>query len=260
MKNEKLDLPEDLFDFAFIPKFWEVIDALAVFAEPEDWTYQNSQSPSAYPILENYIKYTYKRLAEEKKFSYSRDGNFCCFNTGLVTKNQEPILMGFSQNMLDGPSQYWHFWKFLRGGEYDISRFNRLPEMAYYFDDPAKIVFDTRKELVTNIEHIIEDNKFRFSPPFNTMQNYQLRNSIEGAIKSAIERIKRNYKTAIPQYYRNNIQLLIPLCLSDPQIADLALVVEDYGTMYRASTCLTLDMAINNARQLAKPDRDWLQP
>jgi len=23
---------------------------------------------------------------------------------------------------------------------------------------------------------------------------------------------------------------------------------------------LTLDMAYNNARQLAKPDRDWLQP
>lgn len=33
-----------------------------------------------------------------------------------------------------------------------------------------------------------------------------------------------------------------------------------YGEMYRASTCLTLDMAINNARLLAKPDRDWLNP
>ena len=42
--------------------------------------------------------------------------------------------------------------------------------------------------------------------------------------------------------------------------ADLALVVEDHVGFYRASTCLTLDMAYNNARQLARPDRDWLQP
>ncbi|HII1671176.1 TPA: DUF3825 domain-containing protein [Salmonella enterica] len=29
---------------------------------------------------------------------------------------------------------------------------------------------------------------------------------------------------------------------------------------YRASTCLTLDMSYNNARLLARPDRDWLVP
>ena len=92
------------------------------------------------------------------------------------------------------------------------------------------------------------------------MNNFQLQNFIKGSIDNAKERVKRSYKTAVPQYYRNNIQLLVPLCLTDPKIADLALVVEDYGMMYRASTCLTLDMAINNARQTACPDRDWLQP
>ena len=40
----------------------------------------------------------------------------------------------------------------------------------------------------------------------------------------------------------------------------MALVVEDSGGFYRASTCLTLDIAYNNARQLARPDKDWLQP
>jgi hypothetical protein len=40
----------------------------------------------------------------------------------------------------------------------------------------------------------------------------------------------------------------------------MALVVEDFDAFYRASTCLTLDMAYNNARQLARPDKDWLQP
>jgi hypothetical protein len=38
------------------------------------------------------------------------------------------------------------------------------------------------------------------------------------------------------------------------------LVVERHQQFYRVSTCLTLDMAYNNARQICKPERDWLQP
>lgn len=41
--------------------------------------------------------------------------------------------------------------------------------------------------------------------------------------------------------------------------ADLALVIEKEHGVYRASTCLTLDMAINNARLIAKPDDEWLK-
>ena len=123
-------------------------------------------------------------------------------------------------------------------------------------------IYDIRKELVVNIEHMIVDNKPRFPEPFNTMPDYQLKLYIDGCVKAAIERVKRNYKVAIPQYFltTGTIQLLIPLCLSNPNVADLAIVVEDYGSMYRASTCLTLDMAMNNARLLARPDRDWLNP
>ena len=49
--------------------------------------------------------------------------------------------------------------------------------------------------------------------------------------------------------------------LTDPQHADLALVVEKHSTFYEPQLhFLTLDMAYNDARLLAKPDRDWLQP
>ena len=92
------------------------------------------------------------------------------------------------------------------------------------------------------------------------MEDYGLQTFVKGAIDNAKERVLRNYKTAIPQYYRGKVQLLLPLCLGSPNIAELALVVEDHGEFYRASTCLTLDMAYNNARQLARPDRDWLMP
>ena len=132
--------------------------------------------------------------------------------------------------------------------------------MPHYFDDPSVLVFDTRKELRINVEHVVADNIDRFPPELQSMNPYGLQNIVKGAIDSAIERVKRNYKTAIPQYYQGSIQLLLPLSLTDPSKADLALVVERFSDFYRASTCLTLDMAYNNARQLARPDRDWLAP
>lgn len=92
------------------------------------------------------------------------------------------------------------------------------------------------------------------------MDTHALQLLLTGAIDNAKERVRRNYKAAVPQYYRGRIQLLLPLCLSNPKVADLALVVEAHDGFYRAATCLTLDMAYNNARQLARPDRDWLQP
>lgn len=92
------------------------------------------------------------------------------------------------------------------------------------------------------------------------MDNYALQNVIRGAIDNAKERVRRSYKTAIPHFYIEQVQLLFPLCLSNPQRADLALVVEKHSTFYRATTCLTLDMAYNDARLIATPDRDWLQP
>ena len=132
--------------------------------------------------------------------------------------------------------------------------------MAHYFDDPSVLVFDTRKELRVNIEHIISDNKHRFPVKLQEMSDYGLQNMVKGAVDTAVERAKRNYKTAIPQYYQGTMQLLLPLSLEDPSKADLALVVERFSGFYRASTCLTLDMAYNNARQLARPDKDWLEP
>jgi hypothetical protein len=125
----------------------------------------------------------------------------------------------------------------------------------------ATLVFDVRKDFRVNVEHIIEETpRDRFPEPYRSMPDFALQTVLRGAIDNAKERVRRNYKTAIPQFYRGQVQLLLPLCFSDPQCADLALVVERHSAFYRATTCLTLDMAYNNARQLARPDRDWLQP
>lgn len=254
------NLPESFYDFALMPKFVQDIESLASVAEPEDWHYKYAQNVSPLPILQTYIKYTYRRIAEEKKVAVTKDEKFACWNTGLITPHQEPIYILFEENKFADRRSYWHFLKFARRGEWDLNKFLTLPEMAHYFEDPSCVVYDTRKELRSNIEHIISDNRERLPDQLQGMNNYALQNIVKGSIDSVLERVKRNYKTAIPQYYDGSVQLLLPLCLTEAAKADLALVVERFHEFYRASTCLTLDMAYNNARQLARPDRDWLQP
>lgn len=259
-KNKAYDFPEHFQEFAFMPKFAENIDSLAILAEPEDWEYKATPSAHPRPILRNYVTYTYRRLIQEKKIAVTSDEEHACFNLGLITATQEPIYLLFEKNRIETLPHYWHFWKFARRGEWELNKFSALPEMAHYYDDPSSLVYDSRKSLRVNVEHIIQDNLERFPDALKAMNPFGLQNMVKGAIDSAIERVKRNYKTAIPQYYQGSVQLLLPLTLLDPAKADLALVAEKFGDFYRAATCLTLDMGYNNARQLARPDRDWLAP
>jgi hypothetical protein len=259
-KNKPYDFPERFQDFVMMPRFTEDIETLSQLSEPEDWSYKITSPPHANPILRNYLTYTYRRVEEEKKISITPDEGSCCWNTGLITLTQEPIFILFSKNMMAEPQPYWHFWKFARKGEWEMNRFSTLPEIAHYFEDPSVLVLDTRKELRVNIEHVVSENLARFPAGLQSRNAFELQNLVKGAIDSAIQRVKRNYKTAVPQYYQGSVQLLLPLALTDPTRADLALVVEKFADFYRAATCLTLDMAYNNARQLARPDRDWLAP
>ena len=243
-----------------MPRFQEDIEALATMAEAEDWDYKNTQAAHPKPVLRNYLSYTYRRVAEENKVVITPDAEHCCWNTGLITPTQEPVFALFGKNQLPEVQTYWHFWRFARRAERDLNRFPQLPDMAHYFDDPSVLVFDTRKELRVNVEHVVDDNLARFPTALQGMNPFGIQNLVRGAIESATQRVRRNYKIAIPQYYQGQVQLLLPLSLTDPSKADMALVVERLPDFYRAATCLTLDMAYNNARQLSSPDRDWLVP
>ena len=251
--------PDDIFKFAFVPDLDTKLRELAGEAEQEDWSYHHTETEHHHPVLLNFIRYTYRRVAEERKIAISDDGQYTCFNTGLVTPHQEPIYASFEANRRED-AQPWFSKGWFRRGQWELNRFAELPDLAHYFDDPSCLVFDTRHELRVNVEHIVETNRDRIPNPYRSMSDFMLQNLLNGAVDNARQRVRRSYKTAIPQFYKGRVQLLLPLCFSNPQVADLALVVERHQTFYRASTCLTLDMAYNNARQLARPDRDWLQP
>src|SRR5216684_1537413 len=101
--------PNELFDLVFIPHMDDRLDELADLAEPEEWDYQRTPTQYRKPILHNYLKYTYSRLAEEDKIVVSDDGQVITFNTGLVTPNQEQVFAVSNHNHLPNATQPWHF-------------------------------------------------------------------------------------------------------------------------------------------------------
>lgn len=242
--------------------------ALAKKAEPETWMPSPPSPHSKYPILKNYVSHTFARLDFEdrvnvgKKIAVGRDGNkpYACFNTGLVTNNQEEIFCLFSGKSSETDGRQWKLAGFHAESDHEmLGRFEALPELANFFDDPAVLLYDRRCELYVDIDHVVDDNIKRF--PLALQGNkFLARQSLSAAKTQTQQRVYRNYKTAVPQFHRGSVQLLLPLCLSSPNVADLALVVSRQDRQYRGETILTLDMAYNNARLLCRPDSEWLQP
>lgn len=253
-------MPSPLFEFAWFPSYDSKIENLASLAQPENWGYRHATNTRPYPVLSSYLHYTFGRIQEQNKIAITPTKSKACFNTGLVTPNQEEIFAAFVPHQSQD-AQPWFFGGFFKESDRALLDFGQLPELATYVTDPGDLLYDTRLPLRKNVDHIIDDNKERFSEPFRSMQdNYQLRIALDGAIAHSVRRVQRNYRTAVPQFYQGRIQLLLPLCMTNRTTADLAVVVYRQNDVYLASTCLTLDMGYNNARLLARPDSDWLEP
>lgn len=251
----------ELFQFAFFKDFDLDIGKLASIAAPEDWNFSNEQSKTN-KILKNYLEHTFRKLRTDSKLMYTSDNHFACFNTGLFTLNYESIFTLFEKNRnppANNPSQLFFKGFYKESDTALLTIFSgKLPERANYFDDPSLLIFDTKLDIVPDIEHIIEDNAARFPKNLNRDARRIL---LSGAIEETKKKVRANYTIAIPQYYSGRIQLLLPLCLTpgSPN-PDLALVLDKLTGVYKSNTCLTVQMAYNNARLIVKPYSNWLQP
>ena len=249
--------------FAVCPRFEAQLAELVALAQKENWDYRLTKFAQPFQVLRSFILYTFARLEAEEKVAEAvgrKDERVACFNTGLATARQEAIYAVFNQNRdtaRNAPP--WVLDRFAKESDRTLTFFAQRPDIANYFSDPSELLYDTRIELVVDVDHVIGDNKERF-PSELQGNDFAMRSALDSAISSAKRRVRRNYKTAIPQFYRGSLQLLLPLCLVRPDRADLALVVARENQVYRASTVLTLDMAYNNARLVARPDTEWLDP
>ncbi len=110
----------------------------------------------------------------------------------------------------------------------------------------------TKKALYDQLAELISDNSRLF---------IRIQNRIKDSIELARKRVRRNYKTAIPSYFpkRDTMSLMLPLCLTDEEHPDVALVVElTPSGNYQGQTILTIPQAYIDARLLCRMNSDWL--
>lgn len=218
-------------------------EQLAEKAIAENWsnkTYPNNG------ILANYLVKTYDKLTSEKNIMIGKD--YALFNTGLFTKYHDPIYAYQSGKEI----------QFLTGYELGGIGVTERPERANYFENPELLLFDWHYKIDVHYPHILEDKENQKRIPKEVLESKNIVNNFDGAINKMKKKVSANYKLAVPQYFEGKIQLLLPLCLADDNIPDMALVVTKVSNVYRGHTCLTLDMAYNNARLIAKPEGNWL--
>lgn len=156
-----------IFDYAKVADWESRLHHLAEMAEPERWTYLSVPDKSKLPILDSYVRYTFVRLIEQDRLSEAEHTS--CFNTGLLTPNQEEIFGVFRVSDMYDPkkpvsptNKKWFLTNWARSGERSLTEFFELPTLASYWTDPAELVFNPQLQVQLNLDHIIRDNINRF--------------------------------------------------------------------------------------------------
>jgi len=229
---------------------YSVLPDLAGMALEERWFFGAKPDPAnPFPILENYLRYTFLRLRRESKV-LDRNG-WAAFNTGLVDRLYDPIYALLEKNDPRQP-QPWRFHSFCVPGKAQAGKkltevFDPLPEPPTYFQSNFDMLLDTTKDIHVDYDHVILDgvSRDRFPPEFlaqyppkgftardytvldrNAREEYltKLASAIEADLQTmrgikrrledakllAEKRTRWNYKTAIPQYFpRQDIMSLL---------------------------------------------------
>lgn len=135
---------EMLYKYAYWPGYKEDLKILKnSLALPENWSYKENPEDDDFPILNNYITYTFSKLWKDKQVLFSTNGGYSVFNTGLVNRNYQYIYVLFERNKGEKP---WKFSRFAcpgvkQGGRILADNFAVLPQPAHYFKDISDISY-----------------------------------------------------------------------------------------------------------------------
>jgi hypothetical protein len=281
--------------FAVIENEDNLIEELAEqkILSDEVWNFKSTKRKELYIILRSYLYNTYRRLDEEddeqmvhklKKIrvaAINETGKIAIFNTGLMSKQYKAIYAVFEGN--DQHQVGLPLWKLigycspgeeLHGVNY-LAYFKKLPKRAKYFENPVDLLYDSQLCLTVVTKQIIKDREINLPKqiikkiPKDLIEKNDeygiivfLNDYLDVAIKKAKDRVHRNVKIAVPQYSFKHrcIQFLIPISVEDTPKVDYALVVQKEEDGYAGYSILTQRKAYCNARLIAYPHSDWLDP
>lgn len=282
-----------------VKPLYQEVDCMAVYyalqdlalnkAAEEDWSFNGHP----YGALKYYLESVFSQLkADEKKneswavFSKPRDKpEDLVFCTGLVTPkdqdDREHFIYAHCFDLEDGVYQSieWLFRKDNKCLEQIKSTTranNGLPYPPNWVGDPERLLFDYRygsiceKQIQFNYSHIFDRLKERWDEgemmKFKSCEDKEFIEFLDAAWRRTRKLLHKNFKVAVPTYYKEKIQLLVPLYLDKnrPNDASVAMVVAlnddpDKNCYYFCPTCLNLDQARMNSRVITRIDDTWLQ-
>lgn len=276
------------------------LERLAQMAIEETWT-ASIEKNRTYGILRSYITHTLYRLRDEDRLApagtprkVDEVNGRIYFNSGLLSRLfRQIIIVGDKKELkIDIPAFGVHTYDMICSvapyseNDREIAKIYdgttyKIPGIAQYFKEKTEVIFDAEIAIRLNDMHIFEDGVERKRLPKYDVEYQECKNNqaakdallariardFDSAILRARLMAERNYKLAVPQFWRETgeIQFLLPIYLGEMEEADkpqcaLALALDRSGRVpyYRGATILTLDMAYNNARLIAKPDVFWL--
>lgn len=278
--------------FDTIEEMNDLLHRLAEEALYENWAFSNYPSKVSHPILKNYLENTYFQLVHQGKVYINEDEEKMLLNTGLIDAAFNELFLvcdivpnSAKDNLFRQEYRAPEIYKSSNRVFRNYSRNTPLP-VATFYENPGDLLFNweiAQKPDGISIadEHIFKDNMNRINlgirdPAIRfNFENQQdvarCRQMFEGALKSSLELSKRNYKLVAPQFWPSTgkIQFLMPIYLEGVQEIrtgdvkevlppTVALSMEMVHGQYIGTTILTLDMAYQNARLIARPDGFWL--
>lgn len=199
---------------------------LAELALPERWYYGDDEdlvdTRNRYPILKNYLIYTFMRLCHEGKVMLATDPQtgeeYAAFNTGLVDSKYEYIYAMFKQESKYSQTYYWYLHAFAVAGEDEgktlVRLFNPLPAKANYFGNKIEsMLYDTSTgDLSCDYTHILVERCSRFPVEFfedNCPASFTTINGVKiEDIPNADEYTCRDYFAALSEKIAGDSRIL----------------------------------------------------
>lgn len=265
-----MNIQANLFDFAYVPVWFDQLRELAEIALPESWSFivpAKFSTNTTTPILERYIKTVFHKQAlayiladnteMEDRVFYIRN-EFSCFHTGLYTTRYEAIFMCFERNKRRESMLDWFFKGWADRSSPLLRYVSPLPERPIYEAKSTDHAFHPDWEIRVNIDHILGDEANIERLPDSVKQTWNLPLLMETAVELGRRKAMVCPSIIVPQVYQGEVQFLMPIYLTNPTWPDLALALSPMNGYYYGHTCLTLQMAYFNARLLARPTASWL--
>lgn len=184
-RADKKESAPDLFkDFAWFRNLESELEKLVQEQDliKEPWLFRGRNElglmevgeEGEYPILYNFLKYTFVRLWHETQKNpadpkiceaIDEDGvKYATFNTGLANYKYEYFYAIFEENRIPG-RQKWVFKGFATEEQKGLGKniltglFPKLPSRASYSEDPGDFIFNlppTQPKIAINVDHIID--------------------------------------------------------------------------------------------------------